>query len=301
MKTHPFDNPIIGLLYPGEMGAALGRVLMEDGFRVLTTVEGRGPRTRRLCAEAGLPVVDSLDEVVLQADVVVSLVPPDAVLELAETCAAVKVPGRPRWFVDANSVSPATAAEVGEIVTAAGAEFIDAAIQGPARQLRQRGVLYLSGPEAAGAASLFGRSLQVRVVGSQAGQASALKGLASGMVKGLAAVFLEMAVTARHAGLLEQMFEACRTSYPGLMELLDRLIPTYPQHAGRRTQEAAELAETMRALGLEPCLAEATRRLTADVAACNLAEERSSWTVRDVIEELYRHRLIEAGVCSETI
>jgi hypothetical protein len=56
-------DPTVGILYPGEMGAALGRLLREDGVRVVTTLEGRSPRTRRLCAEAGLSVLGSLAEV----------------------------------------------------------------------------------------------------------------------------------------------------------------------------------------------------------------------------------------------
>ena len=71
-------NPVVGILHPGELGSRLGEVLISRGRRVIATLEGRGPRTRRLCREAGLEVVGSFDEVVRTADVVLSAVPPSA-------------------------------------------------------------------------------------------------------------------------------------------------------------------------------------------------------------------------------
>lgn len=36
----------VGLLSPGDMGHAVGRMLVEHGLRVLTCLEGRSARTR---------------------------------------------------------------------------------------------------------------------------------------------------------------------------------------------------------------------------------------------------------------
>ena len=45
---------------------------------------------------------------------------------------------------------------------------------------------------------------------------------------------------------------AYRASYPGIMELVDRTLPTYPRHAARRGQEMAEVEKTLAGLGLCP-------------------------------------------------
>src|SRR5437763_16776737 len=97
-------NPVIGILHAGELGTRLGEVLASGGRRVIATLEGRGPRTQRLCQEAGLEVVGSFAEVVRLADVVFSVAPPSAAVSVAEQyAAAVRGLDRPRLFVDANS------------------------------------------------------------------------------------------------------------------------------------------------------------------------------------------------------
>src|SRR5580700_6557742 len=73
----------IGILYPGEMGSSFGKLLCEGGFRVVTAVEGRSPRTVHLCREAGLNIVDSLDEFLKHSNIVISLVSPSAALSVA--------------------------------------------------------------------------------------------------------------------------------------------------------------------------------------------------------------------------
>ena len=44
----------IGLLHPGEMGAAVGKCLAGAGHRVLWAPEGRGAATKERAEEAGL-------------------------------------------------------------------------------------------------------------------------------------------------------------------------------------------------------------------------------------------------------
>jgi 3-hydroxyisobutyrate dehydrogenase-like beta-hydroxyacid dehydrogenase len=281
--------PTVGILYAGEMGSALGRLLGAGGLRVVTTLAGRGPRTRRLCREAGLEVLPSLAEVVRQAKVVVSLVPPSAALAVAEqVAAAAREPGPGRLYVDANAVSPETATAIGAVLAAAPVAYVDAAIHGLASQLACGAMLYLSGSRAAEVAGLLGRWLPVQVVGDRPGQASALKGLLAGMSKGLSALFAEVAVLARASGLSESFLERCRAYYPGLMEVIDRMLPTYPRHAGRRVEELREIEQTQRALGLEPLMVRAARQVTEAMAEADLDEPAAlPWTTERVVEELH--------------
>src|SRR6266436_4029636 len=148
MDNCPHQNTI-GILYPGEMGTSFGKLLSETGFRVITTVEERSPRTHRLCCEAGLSTVDSLDEVLKQSDVVISLVSPGAALCVARNVAAqIEGSARTLLYVDANSISPMTVAQISEALRPVPVDFVDASVIGLASQLRQRGTLYLSGSRA---------------------------------------------------------------------------------------------------------------------------------------------------------
>jgi 3-hydroxyisobutyrate dehydrogenase-like beta-hydroxyacid dehydrogenase len=286
-------NPTVGILYAGEMGSTLGRVLAGNGLRVVTTLEGRGPRTHQRCREAGFEVLPSLDAVARVADLVVSLVPPSAALGVAREWAAAGSAGcRPCLFLDANAVSPRTAVAVNTAVAGPNVRCVDAAIQGLASQLQTRGLVYLSGPEAGEVARLLGRSLRVRVVGERVGQASALKMVLAGLAKGAAALFVEAALAAHAAGLAEPFLDRCREVYPGILEIADRLLPTFPRHAARRAEEMAEVESFLRSLGLEAAVAKGARRVIRALAAAGLEEAARDWTPAEVLQELHRCRAL---------
>src|SRR4051794_27604904 len=114
-------QPTVGILYPGDMGSSLGKLLAEHGFPVVTTLEGRSLRSRRLCETAGLKALDTLCEVVQQAAVVFSVVPPAAAREVAEQyCALAHRAPTGAIYIDANPVSPAAVVETAELVKGTG-------------------------------------------------------------------------------------------------------------------------------------------------------------------------------------
>src|ERR1700731_2094974 len=104
----------VGLLHPGEMGAAVGQCLAAAGHRVLWVPEGRSTASAARAAAAGLTAATvGLAGLVREADVIVSVVPPHAALGLAR-----QVAGFGGVYVDANAVSPATAREIATLVEA---------------------------------------------------------------------------------------------------------------------------------------------------------------------------------------
>ncbi|PYM34948.1 MAG: phosphogluconate dehydrogenase, partial [Candidatus Rokuibacteriota bacterium] len=117
----------IGLLHPGEMGAAVGASARADGARVLWAGEGRGAATRARAAAVGLEDVGTLDELARRSELIVSVCPPDAALDLARAVAERRFAG---LYLDANAVAPGTAREIGAIVEKAGATFVDGGIIG---------------------------------------------------------------------------------------------------------------------------------------------------------------------------
>lgn len=283
----------IGILYPGEMGSALARALNRAGHRVVTTLEGRSPRTTARCAEAGIEVLSSLADVARQADVIFSVTPPAAALSVARAYADAgpaldTPPVRCPIYVDANSVSPQTAEVVEQTIIAAGARFVDMAVQGLASGLQTRGLVYLSGADAPEVARLFEGAARAVVVGDHAGQAAGLKMALAGLAKGVAALFVETALAARAAGLAEPFLQRCREAYSGVLEVAERMLPTYPEHAARRAQELSEVEEFFKSLGLKASVSRGARRVTEAMAGAGLDRSSRSWEAVEVIEELYR-------------
>ena len=93
----------IGLLHPGEMGAAVGKCLAGAGHRVLWVPEGRRAATRERAEAAGLTGV-TLAEIIARSDVILSVCPPHAALDVAH-----QVAGFGGLYLDANAIAPATA------------------------------------------------------------------------------------------------------------------------------------------------------------------------------------------------
>ncbi|MBI3302743.1 MAG: NAD(P)-dependent oxidoreductase [Deltaproteobacteria bacterium] len=282
----------IGILYPGDMGHSVARVLLEDGFSVATTLVGRSERTRRLCASTATTVLESMAAVVERAEVVLSIVPPNAAKMVATDFAvAVRHTGYRPLFVDANAISPMTAQEVGEIIAQVGASYLDACIIGPARDVRGRCTFYVSGPQARMFEEHLGKSLRTHILGDRIGQASAFKMTFAGLNKGLAALFWELTVAAHEFGFLDELLHRYTTLLPGVMQALEWLVPTYPMHAARRADEMGELAETLEHFGFSSAMARGTQHTLAAVGRLKLAERfpekgEHGWTMREVIDVL---------------
>ena len=288
----------IGVLFPGEMGSTFAKLLDGNGFRVVTTLEGRSIRTQRLCHEAGLSVLDSVGRVLNCADIVISFVPPGAALQVAGNVALlVKGESRRLLYVDANSISPVTAVKISELLRLEQVDFVDASIRGLASQLRQAGVLYLSGARADEISDHFRPIMRVKVVGDAPGQASALKMVLSCLPKGLIGLFSETMLFARGMGLLNEAMEICNEFYPGVMEVVKRMLPTYPQHAARRCEELQELEETMLLNGMSPRVLGAVREVTSSLAEVDWPKnaEYHKWAITEIIEEIYRNHLLHAS------
>jgi 3-hydroxyisobutyrate dehydrogenase-like beta-hydroxyacid dehydrogenase len=256
------DNLSVGLLYPGEMGASFARLLIARGTRVVTTLRGRSENSARRANVAGIIVLDSPADVVRESQIVVSMVWPSAAAQVAMAyCELAHLSPRSAIYVDANSIGPELARSIAEKLAAVNRDFVDAAINGSARNISTGGTLFLSGTRAAEIERLVGNAMRVRLLGAEPGQASTMKMLLGGLSKGLCALFLELAAMADRRQMLSQMLEACATIYPGVTAVIDRMLPTYSRHAGRRATEMRELEQTVQNAAMEPCVIEAIREL----------------------------------------
>ena len=245
--------PTVGVLYPGEMGSAVAALLASRGTPVVTTLAGRGATTAAHCAASGAKVVASLEDVVRASDVLISLVVPSAAEAVAEQyCAAAHRAPRGAIYVDANSIAPARAEDIGRRVEAAGRSFVDASINGLAKNLPTSGTLYLSGRRAGEVAALFEAGARVKLLGDGVGRASAMKMLLGGLSKGMCALFAELALVAHEQGMLDEMVEAATRTYGGVTAVVERMLPTYARHAARRHTEMTELEATARDAGVRP-------------------------------------------------
>ncbi len=191
------DSVVIGMLHPGEMGSIVGRGLVRRGHEVLWASAGRGARSVARAQAAGLADVGSIGEVTRRADVVLSICPPHAAVEVARAVA-----GFGGTYVDANAISPQTAQQVASIVTGGGATYVDGGIIGPPPAEAGRTRLYLSGDAAPSVRELFDQTpLEARIVTAGPWSASSLKMAYAAWTKGSGALLLTVHALAQAEGV----------------------------------------------------------------------------------------------------
>jgi 3-hydroxyisobutyrate dehydrogenase-like beta-hydroxyacid dehydrogenase len=231
-------DPTVGLVHPGEMGAAVGAELRRAGHAVLWASEGRSERTRRRADEAGLEDAGSMGELLRRSGVVLSICPPHAAVEVARSVAAFH-----GLFVDANAIAPATMQTVAET---ASARCVDGGIIGPPPRPPATTHFYLSGPEARAVASLFdGTAVDARVVSDEIGDASALKLAYAAWTKGTAALLLAIEGFARAANVDGALRAEWEESLPDVQERLERARRSAEAKGWRWVGEMEEIASAL--------------------------------------------------------
>jgi 3-hydroxyisobutyrate dehydrogenase-like beta-hydroxyacid dehydrogenase len=254
----------IGVLHPGEMGRAVAVAAVGGGAHVLWASEGRSVRTRQGAEGAGLHDGGTLPALVSRSDVVLSICPPHAAVDVARAVAAHRFSG---LYVDANAVSPDTARGIGAIVERAGAAFVDGGIVGPPPERPGTTRLYVSGQEAGRVVAPFaGSPLEVLVLDGGPGTASALKMAYAAWTKGSAALLMAIRALAAHEGVDGPLVREWERSVPDLPERSEAAVRGNARKAWRFVGEMDEIAATFAAAGLPDgfhrAAAEVYQRLT---------------------------------------
>jgi 3-hydroxyisobutyrate dehydrogenase-like beta-hydroxyacid dehydrogenase len=290
----------IAILMPGDMGHGVGRALRQHGHDVMTCLAGRSARTRGLAEAAEMRDCASLDALAVEADLILSILPPDAAVAQATTvAAAMTATGARPVYVDCNAISPMTARQVGAIITAAGAPFIDCGIIGLAPGKGKETRFHVSGPDTSAMERLNGKGITVLPMGPEIGRASALKMVYAGLTKGTMTLHTAILTAARQLGVYDETIAEFTDSQPAALEAMRNRVPRIPADAGRWIGEMEEIAATLASVGVTPGFhegaAEICRLLDRTPFAAETRENLDlSRTIDDAIP-VYAQHLKEDG------
>jgi 3-hydroxyisobutyrate dehydrogenase-like beta-hydroxyacid dehydrogenase len=255
----------VGLLHPGDMGAAIGAALRRGGTRGLWASAGRSEATAARAAAAGLEDAGSVEALARTSDLIVSVCPPHAALEVARS-----VGDFAGTYVDANAISPSSARAVAATVT----RYVDGGIVGPPPRQAGSTRLYLSGPEAPLVAELFaGTTVDARVVSDEIGAASAVKMAYAAWTKGTAALLLAVRSLARVEGVEPTLLEEWELSLPDLPGRSNRAAESAAAKGWRWVGEMEEIAATFAAADLP----DGFHRAAADVFRAISSDPADAW------------------------
>jgi 3-hydroxyisobutyrate dehydrogenase-like beta-hydroxyacid dehydrogenase len=248
----------IGLLHPGEMGAAVGGSLVLVGHEVLWDPAGRSRATTGRALSAELTGV-KFDRLIAKSSVILSICPPHAALDVAHQVAAAGYAG---CYVDANAISAATAEQVAAVVTAAGASYVDGGIIGQPPEAPGYTRLYLSGPQASEVRVLFKRSrVDARIAEGPLYAASTVKMAYAAWTKGSSALLLAARALARAGGVEPTLLAEWQLSQPNLTAQSERAAAAAAAKGWRWIGEMEEIAASMSAVGLPDGFHEAAAEL----------------------------------------
>jgi putative dehydrogenase len=235
-------HPVVAVIAPGMMGAAVGKRLVDNGLKVLTSLTGRSADTVKRASAAGM--TSASDEEIAASDFVLSILPPGDAVALAERFApALTASNAKPVFVDCNAIAPPTVGRVAAALAGAGCPFVDAGIIGSPPKPQDAGPrFYASGPHAAKFATLKQYGLDIRLLDGPLTAASALKMSYAGITKGTQALGAVMMLAATRGGSADALFAELQESQPQMLRYLRNALSSMPPKAYRWVAEMHEIA-----------------------------------------------------------
>jgi 3-hydroxyisobutyrate dehydrogenase-like beta-hydroxyacid dehydrogenase len=244
----------------GEVGQTFARQLLARGdvaasaYDILFDAGLLAERAR----QAGVAVARNAAEAARDADVVISAVTADAVLDVAREAQTYLKPGQ--FFFDINSASPNTKTRAAEIVNKTGGHYIEGAVMAAVLAPGITVPILAGGPAAADlAAQMNAIGMNVRPVATEYGRASAMKLCRSIVMKGIEVLTVECGRAAAFWDVADEVFGSLEATYPGMnwAALAENSIERVSSHGLRRAAEMREAADMIADIGLNPALARA--------------------------------------------
>ena len=235
-------TPVVAVIAPGMMGAAVGKRLVDNGLKVLTSLKGRSQETADRAGAAGM--VAASDEEIAASDYILSILPPGDAVSLAERFVpALKASNAKPIYVDCNAINPVTVERVAAVIAPTDCPFVDAGIIGSPPKPGDAGPrFYASGPSAPRFATLRQYGLDIRVLDGALSTASALKMSYAGITKGTQAIGAAMMLAASRAGTADALFAELSSSQKEMLAWFKRGLALMPPKAYRWIAEMHEIA-----------------------------------------------------------
>lgn len=248
------SKPTVAIMSPGDMGHSVGALLKRHGARVITALEGRSRRTADLAAKAGIEDAGSEAALVQAADILLSIVAPAEAEALAVRLAPVIDEAKGGLiYVDCNAVAPETVQRIADRIEGAGGRFVDGGIVGPPPRPDSRATrLYVSGRAADEVTRLNDSGLDVRAIGREVGDASALKMCYAALNKGTIALMTGVSVMAERLGVTEAFGAELALSQEAVLGRMRQQVPGMVPKAHRWIGEMEEISRTFAAADLAP-------------------------------------------------
>jgi 3-hydroxyisobutyrate dehydrogenase-like beta-hydroxyacid dehydrogenase len=266
------NTPRVSFIGFGEAGQAIAAGLRETGIERIAAWDilfpvAEGARLKAAGESIGVRLANSAAEAAAETDMIISAVTAASSLEAARSVEP-HLTGSP-YYLDINSVSPGRKQATAKLLGYK-ARYVDVAVIAPIHPARHRTPLLIAGPHAEAISPLLCElEMKLSIVPGDTGQAAAIKMIRSVMIKGMEALTLECFLAAARAGLLEEVTASLKNNYPMLdfTKIADYNLERMASHGERRAAEMEESSVTLRELGLDPLMVDATVKRQREMGA----------------------------------
>jgi 3-hydroxyisobutyrate dehydrogenase-like beta-hydroxyacid dehydrogenase len=271
----------VGFLGFGEVASNLSGGLKENGADIYTCVRGRSSRTKNLAEEVGANLCRSNVDVALVSDILISAVVPSKAVEIAQEvgkyCKGV--------YVDMNNVSPQTVKEALGFIE--NKNVVDASIMGGVRRKVLKVPILACGESAPYFKELNHYGMNIKIIGKDIGQASAIKMLRSAYTKGVAALLFESLSSAYEMGVDKVLIdELVQTEGPEFRESAISRITGSVFHSERKAQEMEEVLKVI-SQHSDPLMSRATAEFFRSLSKKTGKLEKRPENYTDVFRMVY--------------
>jgi len=217
--------------------------------------------------------VASFSEVIESSDYVLSTVTTQVAKKVAEEATEILQAGQ--TFVDLNSTSPSIKVTLSEIIERSGADFVEGAVLGAVGATGLQTRILVAGAKGEETAKTLNQlGMNVTHYAPEVGKASMFKMLRSIFSKGLECLILELLIVGRKAGIKDDLWSDITDfmAKKPFDQIAANWVKTHTTAYERRYYEMLQVVETIREIGMDPVMSDATkaffeRSVTYDLAS----------------------------------
>lgn len=273
----------LGYIGFGEAAYNMGKGLKKEGFEdirafdVALNMDGAIKETfLNRCADAGVTVAHSAQEVVDACEVVVICVPARFTASTADGLLPFARKGQ--LFVDVTTALPDIKEAEAEKFVAKGAKYVDSAMLGSLVVSAHKVPMLASGDGAEEwkeRMTPYAMKITLVGAGSKPGAASRIKLVRSVFMKGIEALIVETFLFARKCGIEDNILASVCNSMDKepFKALASRMAGADLVHSERRAFEVGEAMELMKEVGVEPLIAAGAKKRLEQTAALGMNKE----------------------------
>ena len=292
------NHPRLGLLGFGEAAGRLAKDFSQAGFTNILGYSRSGAKAQpgdlvhQRAQAAGVTLVKTVGTLAKKSDIIIAMTPGKSALPALKKIRKYLRPDH--LYVDASSNSAHNMEQAAALVGNA-AKFVDASIMGPVDLMGIKVPFVASGPHAAAFLDLMvPHGMVINVVGTNPGDASAMKLIRSVLMKGLAMLLLETMEAARRRNILDAVIEDSSVTFNEIpfQKIIKRYVGGTAVHCERRIHEMKECLELLHGMGSTDRATKATITMLRDMVKMGMPQQFTVEpdTIHPVIDALIAAR-----------